>query len=156
MVEETSDYEQCRKTFREAIKITSTVYERKRRLAFDPNYQARNEKEEAEYRECEATMRRAEKLNQEREFPDFYSMATLAALQHNKSLKEVLNDEDIVQTFVQQMNIAAKCLGRRKRSAYLFNDEDEDEDDRVKDYAPMYKIEPPDEENEDFPVSQDN
>ena len=113
MVEEISEYQKCKKSFEEAIKITSTVYERKQRLAYDPNYRA-SEEAEIEYRKCEETVKRAERLHQEREYPDIYRMAQLAALQHNKSLEEVLSNEDIVKTFVKQMNTAAKCLGRKK------------------------------------------
>ena len=120
MVEEMSEYEKCKKSFQEAIKITSTVYERKRRLAFDPNYRA-SEEAEIEYRKCEETVKRAERLSQKREYPDIYKMAQLAALQHNKSLEEVLSNEDIVKTFVKQMNTAAKCLGRKKGATSIFS-----------------------------------
>ena len=53
-------------------------------------------------------------------------MAQLAALQHNKTLEEVLSNEDIVKTFVKQMNVAAKCLGRKKGAPSILGSKEED------------------------------
>ena len=75
------EHERHARSYKEALRITETVYERKRKLAQDPNYTA-SEEAEAEYRKCAEAMKRAEQQYKEsdRDFPDIYQMANLAAL----------------------------------------------------------------------------